>query len=99
MKRLSPLLWAIARAAGHTPAIQIGSPEDAKLKEIMLKIKASLLILLKVRNEAVIAIALGNRKGRRAYARNSDRIPGGREAERNNAKDKSQSANFAQSSQ
>ncbi|HLD61410.1 MAG TPA: hypothetical protein VI998_00390 [Patescibacteria group bacterium] len=50
------------------------SPEDAKLKEIMLKIKASLLILLKVRNEAVIAIALGNRKGRRAYARNSIKI-------------------------
>ncbi|TAN57513.1 hypothetical protein EPN15_04045 [Patescibacteria group bacterium] len=50
------------------------SPENAKLKEIMLKIKASLLILLKVRNEAVIAIALGNRKGRKAYARNSIKI-------------------------
>lgn len=50
------------------------SSEDAKLKEIMLKIKASLLILLKVRNEAVIIIALGNRKGRRAYARNSIKI-------------------------
>lgn len=50
------------------------STEDAKLKEIMLKIKASLLILLKVRDEAVIVIALGNRKGRRAYARNSIKI-------------------------
>ncbi len=50
------------------------SPEDAKLKEIMLKIKASLLILLKVRDEVAIVIALGNRKGRRAYARNSIKI-------------------------
>lgn len=50
------------------------SSEDAKLKEIMLKIKASLLILLKVRNEVAIIIALGNRKGRRAYARNSIKI-------------------------
>ena len=40
----------------------------------MLKIKASLLILLKVRDEVAIVIALGNRKGRRAYARNSIKI-------------------------
>lgn len=50
------------------------SPENAELKEIMLKIKATLLILLKVRDEVAIVIALGNRKGRRAYARNSIKI-------------------------
>ena len=50
------------------------SSEDAKLKEIMLKIKASLLVLLKVRNEVAIVIVLGNRKGRRPYASNSIRV-------------------------
>ena len=50
------------------------SSEDAKLKEIMLKIKASLLVLLKVRDEVAIVIVLGNRKGRRPYASNSIRV-------------------------
>ena len=50
------------------------SSKDAKLKEIMLKIKASLLVLLKVRDEVAIVIVLGNRKGRRPYARNSIKI-------------------------
>lgn len=50
------------------------SPEREALKDMMIKMKAHILIPLKIRDEAEIIIALGARKNRKPYAADSIKI-------------------------